>query len=132
MGNTWSEDDAFVLELGIVAEVDEEAKLATGRVKVIQNLGAVLVDDFRYGLEFDDDLASADQVRDLTLLEWAALVSQAKRLLCFKGNTLEHEFNFQALLIHGFEKAAALLLVHLKTGSDDLVAFLLVDDFAHE
>src|SRR5437867_893599 len=45
-------DDAFVLQLGVMTEVHQEAELVSGGFQVIVNLSAVLVAELGHGLDF--------------------------------------------------------------------------------
>jgi hypothetical protein len=127
-----SEEDALILEFGMVPEVDEEAEFATGGVEVVQYLSAVLVNERRHGFEFYENVAEADQVRGIALFERATFVGKADLFLRFEGDASEHQLNLQALLVDCFEEPTALFLVHFEAGSDDVVALFFVDDLAHE
>ena len=48
-----------------------------------------------------------------------------------RRNPLVFKLDAQALLINGFQKSAAFLVVHFEAGANDRVTLALVNDFRH-
>ncbi len=94
-------------------EVDEQAERQAGRLEVVLYLGAVLVRQFLHGLEFEDDLFLAHEVRLVPRSQRPALVVQGQRFLGHEGNALEFQLDRDALLVNRFQEPAALFPVHL-------------------
>ena len=80
------------------------------------------------GDSFDlaDDLIVANEVRGERLNESTPAILQSLRCLGLKWDSLQLEFDLQALVVNRFDKAASLFFVNSHTRSDDGVAFILV------
>mgnify|MGYP003702697595 CR=1 FL=1 len=61
-------DEPFVLDLWIVPEVHQQAKLLTGRLQVVDHLSAVFVGQLLDRPNFEDDLSETQEVRLILLL----------------------------------------------------------------
>src|ERR1035441_8742527 len=118
--------NALVFELRIMTKIDKESDFMPGSVEVVDDLGAMFVGQHGNGLEFHDDFLEADEVGFVGLAKETALVLQAQRFLGGKRDALQAKFNLHALLIHGFQKTAALLLVNFEASADDAVRFVFV------
>ena len=112
-----------------MAEVHKQAQFATGCAEVIQELRAVLIDQGGDGFDFEDDLVMANEVRGERLNESTPAILQSPRSLRLKWDSLQFQFDLQALVINRLEKAAALLFVNGKTRADDGIAFILIKQF---
>src|ERR1700681_3824264 len=121
-----SGDEALVFHFGIVAEVYEQPEFTAGGAKIVQKLRAVLIDQCRNGFDFDNDPIVADEIGGERLNESTVAISQGLRRLRQERHALRFKFNFQALVVNGFEKAAAFLFVNGKTRADDGVALVFV------
>jgi len=93
------------------------------------HLGTVFVGQFGDSLDLDDDLAEANEIRDIPLKEFASLVDQREFGVRLVRDLLEFKFNLQALLIHGLRKPAPFLFVHLEASPHDAVAFIFEQQF---
>ena len=56
-------NDSFDLDFGVVTKVDEKSKPEPRCLEVILNLSPVLVGEFRYCFEFQDDFFVTDKIR---------------------------------------------------------------------
>ena len=114
-----------------MAEVDEQPDPEAGGAQVVHELGAVLIGEGADCLDFDDHLAETDEVRPVGLPERPALIAQANLVLGQELNASARQLQFQALLIHWFNKSAAFLLIDLETAPEDPVRFLFQNQFTH-
>ena len=64
------------MEIGKAAEVDQQAQFVTGGFEVVVDLSTVFVENRGDRFQLDDDLAVANQVRDLLLPQGPAFVVQ--------------------------------------------------------
>jgi len=103
-------DASLVLEFAGVAEVDQESDAVSSGRKAAVDLCSMIVGQFGYGLEFDDDRSEASRVRLKTGLEGTALVGQAQRAPGFMRNAAELELDGQALLVHNSRNPSPLSL----------------------
>ncbi len=110
-----------------MAKVDQKTQLYTGRFQIIQHLSTVLIGQLLHGLQFQDDLLKAYEVRFVLLAQRVPLVLQCEGLLWYKGYLPQPEFDLQALLIYWFQKSTAFFPVDFIACPDDLVGFLFVD-----
>lgn len=124
-----SRDETFVFEPWIMTKVYEQTELAAGRAEIIQDLCAVLIAKCRDGLDFNNDFVVANEIRTECLHQRAPAILQSVRQFRAKRNRLEIKFDFDTLVVNRLVKTAALVLVNAKTGSNDGVAFLFVDQF---
>jgi len=108
-------DDSLDLEFRVVTEVDEQSKLDFRRFEIVLHLGSVLIRQVLHGLEFEDDLLVADEVRLVSSSQRSGLVVECQRLLRDERNSLEAQLNLDALLIDRFQKPAALFPVYIET-----------------
>src|SRR5262249_15580250 len=100
-----SADDALVLELGIVAEVQEQSEAEPGGLQGVVGLGAMVRDEVRHGLDFHDDLGETEKVRLEPGLELSVLVEQDQLLLRLERNRPQTNLDLQTLLIHRLQKS---------------------------
>src|SRR6266511_6145316 len=100
-------------------------------VQIIQELRAMLIGQSRDGFQFHDNFLEANVVRLVSLLQYSTTIDESERWFSNRWNPLVFKLDGQALLIDGFQKAAALLVVHLEIGVNNVVAFFLVNDFRH-
>src|SRR5262249_26025198 len=78
-----------------------------------------------------DNFLEANVVRFVSLLRHSTTIAENERWFGNRRNPLVFKFNGQALLIDGFKKAAALLVVYLEAGANNGVAFFPVNHFRH-
>ena len=116
---------------GVVSEIHQDAKLKTGCVQIIQELPAMLIGQSRDSFQFHDNFLEANVVRFVSLLQYSTTIAENERWSSNRRNPLVFKFDRQALLIDGFKKAAALLVVYLEAGANNGIAFFLVNDFRH-
>src|SRR5208282_3395746 len=109
-----SDDDAFGLDLGVVAEIDEQAQATASSLQVVVNLGTMRVSQFLEGLDFENDLIEKDEIRNVFLLQRLSLVMQGEFRLRLEDESLESELHLQALLIHRLNEAAPQFFVDFK------------------
>src|ERR1700704_2346878 len=110
-----SGDEALVFQFGIVAEVYEQPEFTAGGTEIVQKLRAVLIDQCRNGFDFDNDPVVADEIGGERLKEGLVAISHGPRGLPPDWNALRFHLHFIALVVNGFEKAAAFLFVNGKT-----------------
>src|ERR1700722_7906009 len=91
----------------------------------------MLINELRERLDFHDDFVEASEVRFVNLLENPSLVADLQLGFWNEWQSTQTQLDFQTLLIDQFEKSAALVVVDLKTGSNDGVRFILVNDLRH-
>src|SRR6266511_425315 len=111
----------------MVSEVDEEPQTVASRFQVVVDLRTVFVIQVRNGLDLDDDLLKADEVRLVRLLQPPLLVSEGQLSLRQKWNSPQSEFNLKAFLVDGLQKSAAHFVVHLEASPEDHIRFLFED-----
>ena len=58
-------DDSLILQLWVVAKVDDDAQAIPCGSQIVVNLGAMLVSDLLKRLKFQNDFAIADGVWDV-------------------------------------------------------------------
>src|ERR1700680_384963 len=61
--------DPLVLQLGVMAKVNEKAKLKSAGFQVIENLSSMLAGQFRDGLQFDDYFVVAHKIGKIFLAQ---------------------------------------------------------------
>ena len=61
--STFLGNDSFDLGFRIVTKVDQESKAEPRCLEVVLNLSPVLLGEFRYRFEFQDDLLVTDEIR---------------------------------------------------------------------
>ena len=113
----------------MVAEIDEKAEAEFSRLQVIVKLGTMFVSENGKGLDLHDDLLEADEIGLVSLLEGPPLVAEFQGDLRLVGDSLEPEFNGQALLIDRLQKPATFLFVDFEARPHDLVAFIPIQYF---
>ena len=109
-----STDNTFNFDLRVVARIRQKTKSMPCRFQVVVDLSPVLVGQGRYRLQFDHDLAEANQVGHVLVLEPLPFVLKYESRLRRKINILQPSFNLKAFLIHRFEKPTAFLFVESK------------------
>jgi len=119
-----------VLDLRVVAEIDKQTKLHTGRLQIVDHLSPVLVSQLLDRLDFEDDFTVAHKVRLILLLQRPPFVLESKSRLFLEWNLLLVQLSSQTLLIYRFQKAVSLLFVDLETSTDDSKALLLRTGFS--
>ena len=125
-------NEPFMLNTWMVAEVDQQPKLPTSNLEVVDHLGPMLVAQLPDCLDLDDDALEAEEVRLVELIETLALVSECETWLLDKGDFPGAELDCQTRLVDGLEKSTALLFVDLQTRPDDAVALFLENNmFLH-
>ena len=95
-------DEPFVLDLWIVPEVHQQAKLLTGRLQVVDHLSSVFIGQPLDRLDFQDDFAETQKIGFVLLLQRPTLVLQSKSRLLLERDLLLGQFSRQTFLIHGF------------------------------
>lgn len=88
----------------------------------------MLIDQSGKSLQLDDYFAETNEVRMVGLLQRSAAIAERERRLRDPGDVLMFEFDLQTLLINGFKKSAALIVINGKTRAHDRVAFLFEDN----
>ena len=58
-------DDSLILQLWVMAKIDNDAEAISRRFQIVVNLGAMLVSDLLDCLKFQNDFAIADGVWDV-------------------------------------------------------------------
>ena len=106
--------EPFDLRLGVVSEIEDESEAQAGGFKIIEHLGLLFGGDGLHRLQFEANLAVADEVRFVSLLERLAFPGELGFLLGDKGNATQTQLFLQALLINGLQKPAAHLPADLK------------------
>ena len=86
-------------DLGIGCEVDQQPELGLGHAQIIEQLRPVLVRQFGYGLELENDLSVANHVRDIGLLNLSPFVENGQLALGFERNAAIGKLKLKALLI---------------------------------
>src|SRR6266853_1278883 len=122
-----SQNDALVLNFGIVTEVDEDAWFVACRTKLVVNLCAVVINQSGDGLYFEGDFPEADEIGNVSLLKFAPLIFQNEWILGIKKNVLKSQLQLQTFLVNGFEESATFLPIDLKAGSHDPVALVAIN-----
>jgi len=112
-----------------MAEVHEQTQLAAGCAEIVEQLSSMFIYQLGNCFDFDDDLVVANEIRTEFLNQSATAVLQCLLWLREKWNPLEFQLNFQTLVVDRFVKTAALVLINGKTGPDDVIAFVLVNQF---
>ena len=117
---------ALVFQTRDVPEIHEQAYRQSSCVKIVQELRAMLIGQFRNGLEFHHYRFEANQVRLVGVFQGLSLVLKPQRWLGDKSNFLKAKFYLEAFLVNRLQKAAAFFAVNLKTGAENPVGFLFV------
>ena len=86
-------------DLGIGCEVDQQPELGLGHTQIIEQLRPVLVRQFGYGLELENDLSVANHVRDIGFLNLSPFVENGQLALGFERNAAIGKLKLKALLI---------------------------------
>jgi len=118
--------DALVFEFWESSEIHEKAQRVAGRVKVVEDLGTVLVGERGDGLDFQNDCLVADEVGDKAMTQNAVTIGERKLGLRLNRDFEELEFDLQALLINRFSEPAALRLVDGEACPHDGVALVFI------
>ena len=101
------EDKPLDGNLRICPKVDQEPKPASGDAKIIEKLRTMNFRCRGAGLQLDDDLAEAEKIWLIEMLERLALVFQRKLLLRHKLNHALFQGEFHAFLIDILVKGIA-------------------------
>jgi len=126
-----SPNDPFPFQFRVISEVDEKTKSKSSRLQIVVNLCSMFVSEFGDRFDLQNDPVEADKVRLVYLSQFVALVTQLQFLLSGEWDGLETEFEFQAFLINGFHKTAALFIVYFEAGTDGFERLFFEQDFGH-
>ena len=83
----------------------------------------MLIRQFTDGLELQNDLSIADEVRFMLRPKGTALVLLRQGFLCDKGHSPQAQFNLHTLLLNRLQEATPLFTINFKTRPEDLVGF---------
>jgi hypothetical protein len=119
------------LDLGVVAEVDEQTELHACGLEIVDDLGTMLVGEIWDGLQLQNDLPEANDVWNEGVFETAAFVEERELALSVERDSLNFKFGLQTFLIDGLSKTASFELIDLKASSSNAEGFFGVDQFAH-
>jgi len=109
-----------------VTEVHKEPEFTAGGAKIVQKAARGAHRPMPKRLDFDNGLVVADEIGGERLNE-SAVRNIARFAVVWPGmECVAIQIHFQALVVDGFEKAAALLFVNGKTRADDGVALVFV------
>jgi hypothetical protein len=112
-----------------VTEIDQQSQYLAGSFQVIDDLGAVFVAQVLCRLDFHDDFIETEKIRLISLFEGFRFVAQFQLGMLDKWDALISELHCQAFLIDRFQESVSQLIVDFETGSNDLEAFFLEQDF---
>src|SRR5438445_10731282 len=118
--------NSLPLEFAVSAKIHEQCQSIARGVQIVKDLRAMLICQSRYGFDLHDHVPKADEIRLKPLTQWLSRVAQWQRRLRLKWYALHAEFKLQAFLINRFREPVSLLVVNLKTGSNNPVALLFV------
>lgn len=104
-----------------IMKISDDPQSAIGKFHVIHGLGQVRIVNRLYRFYFEDDIVEQHKIRIKPLLKHNLLIYNAIGLLPLKRNASEGKFVFQGLFIHTFKQTAPKGIMHLKTGSNNLV-----------
>src|SRR5262245_33920368 len=119
--------DSYPFEQRIMAEVNDQTELKSGRFQIICYLRSMLWRNLRNRLNFNDDFARANKIRPVSLLEAHSVIGQNQWLLRFKGNFTFYKFYLQTFLVNRLQKSVAHNFVDLHTGASNLITFSIVN-----
>jgi hypothetical protein len=80
------QDNAFVLEQGMVAKVHKQAQAKISSSQIVVYLGSMFVGKIGHGLDFHDNQVKTKKVWLIFLLERPSLVAQDELSLRYEGN----------------------------------------------
>src|SRR4051812_44457831 len=92
--------DPLVFEARIMPEVQEQAEMEASSVQIIQELGAMFVDERRGGFKFDNDFAVTNKVRLVGLQQSSTTIDQRQCRLRNGWYALMLELDLQTFLIN--------------------------------
>ena len=115
----------------MLSEIHQDPQFQTRSMQITDYLCTMSVDQLRYSFDFHDDFAKADEVWFVFVTQRFSAISQVEFRLGNKGNSLKLQFYLKTLLVHRFQKTAALLVVDLKTSANNSVTFLWVEQLCH-
>src|SRR5208337_5557030 len=75
-GKNSLKNDSFGFNLGVVAEIHQEAESVACAVKVVVNLRTMFRSKLRDGLDLNDDFLPTHEIWDIDLLQGSPLVLQ--------------------------------------------------------
>src|SRR6266540_4009192 len=107
-----------------MTEVHKQSKPQSCSFQIIQNLRAMLVRQLLHRLQLDDYFLVAKEIRDITLFQLEAFVSEPYCRLRRERYLLQTEFEFQTLLINRLDEYVAFFLIHLEARADNRVTLL--------
>src|SRR4030095_7818234 len=87
----------------------------------------VFIDQRGDGFDFENDFVVAYEIGREGLNEGSTAILQGLRRFGEKRDSLQIEFNLQALVINRFEKAAAFVLIDAKARAENSIAFIFPD-----
>ena len=102
------ERDPDDLSLVRRSEVHKKPEPQASGSEVVDQLRPMLGRYFAHGLQLDDNLLEADEVRRVPGSEFTPAVLEPQGPLRGEGNAAKLEFDLQALLVDAFEKPRAL------------------------
>src|ERR1700674_5699514 len=122
-----STGDPLVVQLGVIAEVHEQAEAEAGGFQIVEHLGAVLPAELRYGLDFQDDLVVTNEIRLEVLFQRFSFVRQLDFILIAEGNLTESQLQRETLLVDRLTETIPHFVVDLETSTNDRVRLVLVN-----
>src|ERR1051325_4607418 len=125
-GEELREDDALEIHSASFAEVDQVAQRLFRDAQVVDELGLVLREQLADGFEFDDDAFKDEQIGDVTLFEFTALVEAGQFLFGAEGDGAKFQLDFHALLVDVLGQAETAIVVNLEGRAKQTVAFVLL------
>ena len=82
-------------------------------------------------LQFNDNLAKANQIRIVAVSQALPLVLNVDRLFRLKGNASSGQLELHRFLIHTLEKARTKHALHFHSRADNGIHFILQNRFGH-
>ena len=97
--------------------------MVTRSFEIIKNLSAVLIADFFYCLNLNNDLPITNKIWAISLDQWFTFVNQQQFSLCLKRNLGSLKFPGQTFLINRLQKATAHHPIYLEYCALDDITF---------
>lgn len=117
----------MVLEFG-GAEIEQDAYFYFSGFEVVDELCILLAGKIAQRFQFHEDVAVTEEVGDIESGEFNILIIDMNGLFAHKGDVAFLEFDFEGLLINGFQKTGAKDGMDFHSSTDEVVSFVFVDE----
>lgn len=118
-------DEAFSFQFAVAAEVEEQADLEAGCLKIVEELGVVFAGEQIEHFQHNDNLPKANEVGNVCAGKALPFVFDVDCLFDIEGNAACLQLDLHGFLIYIGEEAGAERTMHFYRGRCDGIGFVL-------